>query len=64
VQDLNECLPELDVKGGVNDGVYGTIHVAQPSESIIQFGGNLASCAVGVQDMRNEKRQPAYDEYS
>lgn len=64
MQDLNECLPELDIKGGINDGIYGTIHVAQPSESVVHLSGNLAFCAVGVQDVRNEKRQPAYDEHS
>lgn len=64
VQDLNECLSELDIKGGVYDGIYSAIYVAQPSESIIHLSGNLAFCAVGVQDMRNEKRQPAYDEYT
>ena len=64
MQDLNECLSELDIEGGVYDGINSTIHVAQPSESIIHLSGNLAFCAVGVQDMRNEKRQPAYDEYT
>lgn len=62
VQDLNECLSELDIKGGVYDGIYGAVHVAQPSESVIHLGGDLAFCAVGVQDVRNEKWQPAYDE--
>lgn len=64
MQDLNECLSELDIKGGVYNGIYSTIHVAQPSESIIHLSRNLAFCAVGVQDMCNEKRQPAYDEYT
>lgn len=64
VQDLNECLSELDIKGGVYDGIYSAIHVAQPSESVIHLSRNLAFCAVGVQDMRDEKRQPAYDEYT
>lgn len=64
VQNLNECLSELNIKGGVNDGIYGTIHIAQPGESIIHLSGNLATCAVGVQDMGNEKWQPTYDEYT
>ncbi len=64
VQDLNECLSEFDIEGGVYDGIYSTIHVAQPSESIIHLGGDLAFCAVGVQDMSNEKWQPTYDEYT
>lgn len=64
VQNLNESLPELHVEGGVNDGVHGAVHVAQPSDGIIHLGGDLTSRAVGVQDMGNEKRQPAYDEYT
>lgn len=62
VQNLNERLPELHVEGGVNDGIHGTIHVAQPSDGVIHLSRNLTSCAVGVQDMGNEKWQPAYDE--
>lgn len=64
MQNLNESLPELHVEGGVNDGVHRTVHVAQPSESIIHLGGDLATCAVGVQDMGDEERQPAYDEHT
>lgn len=64
MQDLNERLPELDIKGGVDDRIDGTIHIAQPGESVIHLCRNLAFCAVGVQDMRNEKWQPAYDEYT
>lgn len=64
VQDFNERLPKLDIKCGVYDGIYSTVHIAQPSESIVHFGGNLAFGAVGVQDMGDEKRQPTYDEYT
>lgn len=64
VQDLNECLSEFNIEGGVYDRIYSTIDVAQPSKSIIHLSRNLAFGAVGVQDMRNEKRQPAYDEYT
>lgn len=64
VQDLNECLSELNIKGGVYDGIYSTIHIAQPGESVIHLGRNLAFGAVGVQDMCDEKRQPAYNEYT
>jgi len=64
VQDLNECLPELHIEGGVYDGIYGTIHVAQPCESIIHLGRYLAFGAVGVQNMCDEKWQPTYDEYT
>lgn len=62
MQNLNKRLPELHVEGGVNDGIDGAVHVAQPSEGIVHLGGDLASCAVGVQDMGNEIWQPAYDE--
>lgn len=64
MQDLNECLSKLNIKGGVYDGIYSTIHVAQPSKSIIHLSRNLAFGAVGVEDVCNEKRQPAYDEYA
>lgn len=64
VQDLNERLSELNIEGSVYDGIYSTIHVAKPSESVIHLSSNLAFCAVGVQDMCNEKRQPTYDEYT
>lgn len=64
MQDLNECLSELNIKCGVYDGIYGTVDIAQPSESIIHLSRNLAFCAVGVQDMCNEKWQPTYDEYT
>lgn len=64
MQDLDECLSELNIEGGVYDRIYSTIHVAQPCESIIHLSGDLAFCAVGVQDMCNEKWQPAYDEYT
>lgn len=64
VQNLNECLSELHIKGGVNDGIYCAVHIAQPSENIIHLRGNLATRAVGVQDVGNEKRQPTYDEYT
>ena len=62
VQDLNERLSELHVEGGVYDGVHGAVHVAQPSDSVVHLGGNFAFRAVGVQDVCDEERQPAYDE--
>lgn len=64
MQDFNERLPELDIKGGVYDGIYSTVHVAQPSESVVHLSGNFAFGAVGVQDMGDEKWQPTYDEYT
>lgn len=64
MQDLDECLSELHIKGGVYDGIYSTIHIAQPGESVIHLSRDLAFCAVGVQDMCNEERQPAYDEHT
>lgn len=64
VQDLNECLSELNIKGRIYDGIYGTIHISQPSERIIHLSRNFAFGAVGVQDMCDEKWQPTYDEYT
>lgn len=64
VQDLNESLSEFNIKGGVYDGIYSAVYIAQPSERIVHLSGNLAFRAVGVQDMRDEKWQPTYDEYT
>lgn len=64
VQDLNERLSELDIKCGVYDGIYSAVDVAQPSESVVHLGWDLALGAVGVQDVCDEKRQPANDEHT
>lgn len=36
VQDFNEGLAELDVEGGVDDGVDGAIEVTQPCDSAVE----------------------------
>lgn len=59
MQDLNESLAELNVEGGVYDGVHRTVDVAQPGESSVEFCGNVAVC---VHYVRDEEWQPAYDE--
>lgn len=64
VQNLHESLAELHVEGGVNDGIHGAVHVAQPSDRIVHLSGDLATRAVGVQDMGDKKWQPAYDKHT
>lgn len=64
MQNLDERLPELHVEGGVDDGVHGAVDVAQPSDGVVHLSGDLAPLAVGVQDVGDEKWQPADDEYT
>lgn len=34
-EDFDKCPSELDVEGGVNDGVEGAVHVSQPGKSTV-----------------------------
>lgn len=63
VQDLHEGLAELDVEGGVDDGVHGTVDIAQPREGAVEDWRDVA-VTVYVQDVRDEEGQPADDEYT
>ena len=56
--------PELDVKGGVDDGVEGAVDVAQPSESTVECRRHVAGPAVGIQDVSHKERQPADEEHA
>lgn len=58
MQDLDESLPELDVEGGVYDGVDGAVDVTEPGESGVEFCRDVT---VRVHDVRDEERQPAYN---
>ena len=64
MQDLDEGLPKLHVEGGVNDGVDCAVDIAEPCEGVVHLSRNLAGGAVGVQDVRDEEGQPAYDEHA
>lgn len=63
VQDLHEGLAELDVEGGVDDGVHGTVDIAQPCEGAVEDWRDVA-VTVYVQDVRDEEGQPADDEHT
>lgn len=63
MQDLHEGLAELDVEGGVDDGVYGTVDIAQPCEGAVEDWRDVA-VTVYVQDVRDEEGQPADDEHT
>lgn len=58
---FDESLPEFDVEGCVYNRIHSAVHVAEPGECIVHFWRNPAFCAVGVENMGDEKRQPAYD---
>ena len=65
MEDLLEGLSELNVEGGVDDGVDGAVQVAQPGDGAVEGGGDTAGGpAVGLQHMGQEERQPADDEHS
>lgn len=64
MQDLDEGLAELDVEGGVDDGVNGAVEVAQPSDGAVERGRDAAAAAVGLQHVGEEEGQPANDEHA
>lgn len=61
VEDLHEGLPELNIEGGVDDGVDGTVDVAEPRKSVVHGLGDVA-VTVHVQNVGDEEREPADDE--
>lgn len=62
-EDFDEGPSELDVEGGVDDGVEGTVDIAQPGESAVKFRRHVACPAVGVQNVSHKKRQPADEKH-
>ena len=63
MQDLHEGLAELNVEGRVDDGVHGTVDIAQPREGAVQDGRDVA-ITVYIQDVGDEEGQPADDEHA
>lgn len=63
MQDLHEGLAELDVEGGVDDGVHGTVDIAQPCEGAVEDWWDVA-VTVYIQDVCDEEGQPADDEHT
>lgn len=62
MQDFNEGLAELDVEGGVDDGVDGAVEVTQPRDGAVERRRDAAASAVSLQNVRQEEREPADDE--
>lgn len=62
-EDLDEGPSELDVEGGVDDRVKGTVYIPQPGESTVKCRRHVACPAVGVQNMSHKKRQPADEKH-
>lgn len=61
VQNLNESLAKLDIKGGVDDGVDCAVDVTKPGKSCVEFGWDMAVCIHYVCD---EEWQPAYNKHT
>lgn len=62
-EELNEGPSELDVEGGVDDGVKGAVYIPQPGESTVKCWRHIACPAVGVQNVSHKKRQPADEKH-
>ncbi len=62
MQDFNEGLAELDVEGGVDDGVDGAVEVTQPRDGTVERRRDAAADAVSLQNVCQEERKPADDE--
>lgn len=58
-EDLNEGPSELNVEGGVDNRVEGTVDVTQPCKSAVKSRRHVACPAVGVQYVSHKERQPA-----
>lgn len=64
MQDFDEGFAKLDVERGVDDRVDGAVEVSQPGDSAVQWRGDAAAPAVGLQHVGQEERQPADDEHT
>lgn len=64
-QNLLEGPPEVPVEDGVYDGVQAAVAVTDPEEQVEERVGDCAVLpADGVKAIREEKREPAEDEYA
>ncbi|KAG7225017.1 hypothetical protein INR49_014472 [Caranx melampygus] len=62
-EDLDEGPSELDVEGGVDNRVEGTVDIPQPGESTVKCRRHVACPAVGVQNVSHKERQPADEKH-
>lgn len=61
-QDLEEGFTELNVEGGIDHRVEGTVHVAQPCCGSVKRWRHVACWAVGIEDVGQKEGQPADNE--
>lgn len=61
-QDLEEGFTELDIEGGIDHGVEGTVHVAQPRGGAVKLWGHMAGLAVSIENVGQKEGQPADNE--
>lgn len=57
MKDLHEGLPELDIEGGINDGIDSTVDISKPSEGIVHCLWDIA-VTMHVQDVGDEEGEP------
>ena len=62
-EDLDESPSELDVEGGVDNRVEGTVDVTQPGESAVKPRRHVACPAVGVHYVSHKEGQPADEKH-
>lgn len=61
MKDLHKSFPELNVEGGVNDGIDCAVHVSEPREGTVHDLWDF-TVAVHVQNVGDEEREPTDDE--
>ena len=61
-QDLEESFTELNIEGGIDHRVEGTVHVAQPRGGAVKLWGHMADLAVGIENVGQKEGQPADNE--
>lgn len=61
VEDLHESFAKFNIEGGINNWVDSTVDVSKPRKGAVHCWGDVA-IAVHVQDVGDEKWEPADDE--
>lgn len=61
-QYLEEGFAELNIEGGIDHGVEGTVHIAQPRGGSVELWGHVACWAVGIENVGQKEGQPADNE--
>lgn len=61
-QDLEKGFAELDIEGGIDHRVEGTVHIAQPRCGTVKLWGHVTCWAVGIENVDQKEGQPADNE--